>query len=89
MNDSRHGGYDGRKDGNTMAKQKKMAKVHYNPEKDSFELWLRSNDNEEWGFCCSSKCQALEGETETNFIHFTFLKEVMKCIQLGYEVIET
>lgn len=71
-----------------MAKQKKMAKVHYNQKEDSFELWLRSNANEEWGFCCSSKCQALEGEAETTHIHFSFLKEVMQCIKLGYEVIE-
>jgi len=71
-----------------MAKQKAMAKVHYNQQEDSFELYIRSNDKEEWGFCCSAKCRALEGETETNFIHFTFLKKVLECIKLGYEVIE-
>ena len=71
-----------------MAKQKAMAKVHYNEQEDSFELFIRSNDKEEWGFCRSTKCRALEGETEANFIHFSFLKEVMKCITLGYEVIE-
>ena len=32
-----------------MAKQKMMAKVHYNNEEDSFELWIRSNSSEEWG----------------------------------------
>lgn len=70
-----------------MAKQKKLAKVHYNSDTDSFELWLKRDD--EWGFSCSTKCRAAEGDTEPNFIHFTFLKEVLKCIQLGYEVIET
>lgn len=71
-----------------MAKQKMQAKVQYNPEEDSFELWLRSSDKEEWGFSCSSKCRAIEGETETNFIHFSFLKEVLRCVDLGYEVFE-
>ena len=62
--------------------------VKYNSEGDKFELFIRSNDKEEWGFCCSTQCRAIEGETETNFIHFTFLKEVLNCIKLGYEVIE-
>lgn len=62
--------------------------VKYNPDGDKFELYIRSSENEEWGFSCSTKCMAIEGETETNFIHFSFLKEVMKCIELGYEVFE-
>lgn len=70
-----------------MAKRKMMAKVQYNEQEDSFELWIRTSDKEEWGFSRSSKCRAIEGDTETNFIHFSFLKEVLKCIQLGYEVI--
>ncbi|MBR5786270.1 MAG: hypothetical protein IKY41_06225 [Clostridia bacterium] len=70
-----------------MAKQKMQAKVQYNEKEDSFELWIRANDKEEWGFSRSSKCRAIEGDTEANFIHFSFLKEVLKCIQLGYEVI--
>ena len=71
-----------------MAKQKMQAKVQYNKQDDSFELWIRTSDKEEWGFSCSTTCRALEGETETNFINFTFLKEVMKCLKLGYEVFE-
>lgn len=70
-----------------MAKQKMQAKVHYNKQEDSFELWIRTSDKEEWGFSCSSKCRAIEGETETNFIHFSFLRKVLECIKLGYEVI--
>lgn len=70
-----------------MAKQKKLAKVHYNPETDSFELWIMTDG--EWGFSCSSKCRKVEGDTEANHIHFSFLKEVLKCIKLGYDVIET
>lgn len=69
-------------------KQQKQAKVHYNSEFDSFELYIRSGEKEEWGFSCSAQCRALEGETETNFIHFSFLKKVMECIKLGYEVFE-
>lgn len=69
-----------------MAKKNMMAKVHYNPETDSFELWL--NCDGEWGFSCSTKCRTVEGDTEPNFIHFTFLKEVLRCIKLGYDVFE-
>lgn len=69
-----------------MKKQNKMAKIHYNQDTDSFELWI--NTDGEWGFCCSSKCQALEEGQETTHIHFTFLKEVLKCIKLGYTVFE-
>ena len=69
-----------------MAKQKKLAKVHYNPEADSFELWLMTDG--EWGFSCAGKCYKVEGDAEANHIHYTFLKEVLKCIRLGYDVIE-
>lgn len=69
-----------------MKKQNKMAKVHYNQNTDSFELWI--NTDGEWSFCCSSKCQALkEGQAATH-IHFSFLKEVLKCTYLGYTVFE-
>lgn len=69
-----------------MAKQKKLAKVHYNPAEDSFELWLMIDG--EWGFSCSATCYAVEGDTEANHIHFSFLKKVLECIKLGYDVIE-
>ena len=71
-----------------MAKQNKLARVHYNEREDAFELYIYDNESKEWGFSCSTKCRAIEGETEANFIHFTFLKEVMKCLKLGYEVAE-
>ena len=71
-----------------MAKCNLMAKVHYNEQEDAFELYIRTNDDEEWGFSCSTTCRAIDGETETNFIHYMFLKEVMNCIKLGYTVIE-
>ena len=71
---------------NNMKKQNKMAKVYYNPYTDSFELWI--NTDGKWGFCCSSKCQALKEGQETTHIHFGFLKEVLKCIKLGYTVFE-
>ncbi len=72
-----------------MAKSKKnYAKVVYNASGDCFELWIKTADMDEYGFSCSTKCRALNGKTETNFIHFSFLKEVLKCIKLGYEVYE-
>ena len=71
-----------------MVKQKMLAKVHYNPEEDSFELYIYDMENYEWGFSRSTKCRAVEGDSEPNFIHFSFMKELLKCIQLGYEVIE-
>lgn len=71
-----------------MAKQKKQAMVHYNEEKDRFELYLRNNTDDEWGFSRASKCLAVEDSPETTHIHYTFLKEVLQCLKLGYEVIE-
>lgn len=71
-----------------MAKRKMMAKVHYNEAEDSFELYIKTGNDDEWGFSCSTKCRAVEGDSETNFIHFTFLKKVMECLKLGYEVFE-
>lgn len=69
-------------------KQKSQAMVNYNPVQDSFELYIRGSEKEEWGFCCSTQCMAIEDETETNFIHHTFLNEVLKCASLGYEIID-
>lgn len=71
-----------------MAKAKMMAKVHYNREEDAFELWIKSSSEKEWGFSCSSKCRKVEGDTEANHIHFSFLREVMQCLELGYDVFE-
>lgn len=69
-------------------KQKPQAMVEYNKEADSFILYIRSDENEKWGLSKIAKCYAVEGETETNFIHFTFLKEVLQCLKLGFEVFE-
>lgn len=71
-----------------MAKQEKQAMVHYNEKKDRYELYLRNNGNEEWGFAYAANCVAAEGSTETNFIYFGFLRELLNCINLGYEVID-
>jgi len=71
-----------------MAKQKKQAMVKYNESSDSFELYIRNNENAEWGFSCSAKCRSVEDEVETNFIHFSFLREILRCLELGYEVFE-
>ena len=72
-----------------MAKNQKMqAMVKYNNDLDSFELYIRSSEKEEWGFCRSTQCRALEGETEANFIHYAFLTEVLKCAMLGYEIVD-
>ena len=70
-----------------MKKQKKTAMVRYNKHQDAFELYIRDADGD-WALCCSSKCRAVEGETEKTHIHFSFLKEVLRCIELGYDVIE-
>ena len=67
---------------------KSQAMVKYNQNEDTFELYIRNHEKEDWGFCCSTKCRAVEGETETNFIHFSFLRRVMECLRLGYEVFE-
>lgn len=69
-----------------MAKRKMMAKVIYNKEEDSFELWINTGDG--WGFSRSTKCRIVEGDTEANFIHYSFMKEILNCINLGYEVFE-
>ena len=69
-------------------KQKAQAMVKYNPDMDSFELYIRNSEKEEWGFCRYTQCRAIDGEMETNFIDYAFLKEVLKCINLGYEVFE-
>lgn len=69
-----------------MAKAQKIAKVHYNKRTDTFELYIKVDG--EWGFCCGARCYQVEGDTEANHIHYSFLKEVLNCIKLGYEVIE-
>lgn len=73
-----------------MKKQNKMAKIHYDRVDDRYILFLRNNDDEEWGFSCSAKCRAAEGgDGATDFIHYSFLREVLQCAALGYKIIET
>lgn len=67
-------------------KQIKQAKVVYNEANDSFELWLRTSPDVDWGFSCSAKCYTVKGDAEANHIHFSFMKEVVRCAELGYEV---
>lgn len=74
-----------------MAKNQKMqAMVKYNNDNDAFELWIRRSDGDDgdWGFCSSAKCYALGDEPEANFIHYSFLIEVLKCAMLGYEIVD-
>lgn len=71
-----------------MAKRKMMAKVHYNDKTDTYELWLKRSDEDEWGFSQSAKCMRVEGDTGANHVHYSFLRAVMECLRLGYEVFE-
>lgn len=65
---------------------KKYAKVHYNEVTDSFELWLKNEADADWGFSRAAKCVPAQKDPDTNYIHFSFMKEIVKCAELGYEV---
>ena len=64
----------------------KQAKIVYNEATDAFELWLRSDPDADWGFSIAAKCVPSKNDPETNYIHFSFMKEILKCAELGYEV---
>ena len=66
--------------------KEKYAKVVFNNLEDSFELWLDPEGNDDWGFACSTKCRAIGNEEDTNFIHYEFMMEILRCICLGYKV---
>lgn len=70
-------------------KKELLAKVTYNDAEDAFELWLYDNDSREWGFSRSAKCQTLDGqEGEAEFIHFSFMTEILRCATLGYKILD-
>lgn len=66
-------------------KKQKAAYVKYNENEDSFELWIECEDGT-IGFSRSAKCQALNGEGDTDFIHYSFMKEILNAISCEYHV---
>lgn len=80
-----------------MAKRKELiARVRYEkgipPKKgiqeviEGFVLESWDEDLECWGLIIKSYCRAIDGTSEKDFIHWSFLYEVFKCIEFGYSV---
>lgn len=68
-------------------KTKLKARVRYDEKDDCFVLELWDEDFKSWGFSRSSRCVAAKGGNgETNFIHFSFMKEIVRCAELGYSI---
>ena len=68
-------------------KTEKLARVRYDQKEDSFVLEVWQSDCNEWGFDCSVRCvQSKNGGEGPDFIHFSFLKSVIRLAELGYSI---
>lgn len=68
-------------------KTEKLARVRYDESKDSFVLELWDNVSGEWDFSMSVRCvESMNAPGSTEYIHFSFMKEIVKCVELGYAV---
>lgn len=68
-------------------KTEKMARVRYDEKEDSFVLELYDSECESWGLCRSTRCvDATHAPGVTDYIHFSFMKEVVRLVELGYDV---
>ena len=70
-------------------KNKLAAMVRYNDENDSFELWIEDANTHDFKFSRSAKCcKSTNGDPDPNYIHYSFLAEILRCVTLGYEILD-
>lgn len=68
-------------------KTEKLARVRYDAKEDEFVLEIWDNEFQSWGLCRAARCvDATNAPGVTDFIHFSFMKEVVRCAELGYSV---
>lgn len=68
-------------------KKENYARVRYEKDTDSFVLELFDHETEEYEFSVSARCfKAEHGGENADYIHFSFMKEIVKCCELGYQV---
>ena len=73
-----------------MKKNNLYARIHYEPSEDSFQLQICSDADKEWGIVVSCQCKRDAEQHEaadTEFVHFSILKEIRRCIDLGYKFV--
>lgn len=71
-----------------------MARVKYYEDtgdgKDGFAIEISTDKGETWGLDTCYFCHRREGAKESeeaDYIHFSALKKLLQCINLGYEII--
>mgnify|MGYP003294994370 CR=1 FL=1 len=70
-------------------KKNLVAMVRYNDDKDAFELWIEDATTGEMKFSRSANCcMSTNGDTEANYIHYSFITEILKCATLGYTIVD-
>lgn len=68
-------------------KTEKLARVRYDEKEDEFILELYDEESESWGFSRSARCvQSVEYPGSTDYIHFSFMKEILRCAEFGYKI---
>lgn len=66
---------------------KKFARVRYVEAVDGFALEVFNTETKEWDLNTTARCiQGVNMGCGTDYIHYNFLREVLKLIALGYEV---
>lgn len=69
-------------------KKKPQAKIIYRASEDTFELWIKGVEEKEYDFCRSAKCRKAKDipDDDYNYIHYSFMIELLRTIELGYDV---
>ena len=69
---------------------KMQARIAYNKERDSYELWLSSDSGKSWDVSLSCKCQNGKNdieEAEPMLVSIELIDSLKHCISLGYKIV--
>lgn len=65
---------------------KKKARVGYSDSNDAYVIEIFDEQENEWLMNKMFKCVAVNGQEDTDFVHYTLVTEILDLIDEGYEV---
>lgn len=69
--------------------EKMFVRIGYDPENDTYVLYISSDGGNEWTASLTCPCVKRENdqEEEPYYVHVLLIEELRKCINLGYKVV--
>lgn len=70
-----------------MAKAKNLVRIRYDGEHDGYCMEISTDNGKSWGLSHAWRCVPKNGETDTNYVHYSLVTELSKALDLGYQAV--